>query len=116
MIITIAIFLIIDFCLELLQAYKIYDNIYFDPFYLYGYIFLLLIFFVAVVIISIYLFSRDSKETRAILPWGFLIAAIANLLLFFWILYYILFVYDKGGPKYVLVKGMDEDEDGYRER
>ena len=58
-------------------------------------IFFLVIYFVAVVLLFIYLVANDSPDTRALIPWGFLIGAIANFLIVIWIIIYIGFMYEE---------------------
>ena len=87
--------LIIDFCFEIFNVYLIYDNDFFDPIYGNVYVGILVIYFVAVVLLFIYLVANDSKGTRALVPWGFLIGAIANFLIVIWIITYIGFIYEE---------------------
>ena len=94
-IITIAILLIIDFCIECFNTYLIFDNDFFDPMYGNVMIAFLVLYFVAVVLLFIYLVANDSPDTRALIPWGFLIGSIANFLIVIWIIVYIGFMYEE---------------------
>ena len=107
MVITFCIFLIVDFLFECLHLYVIGTNKYFEPTYLYAYVFLVFVLFVAVVLVCYYLFFPDSKETRAVVPWAFLIAGIVGVLIALWIIVYILFMYPKND---VYVTGMDSEK------
>ena len=103
-IIIIAILLIIDFFIEIYNVYVIYDNDFFDPIYGGLYISILVIYFVAVILLFVYLVATDSPGTRALVPWGFLLGAIANFLIVLWIIIYIGFMYDQ---EKVYLKGSD---------
>ena len=93
-IITLAILLWLDFFIQCLNAYYVYDNEHFDQIYFQVYVAILVLYLAAVILVSIYLFPADSPETRAFLPWGFLVAAIASLLLVCWIIIYISSIYE----------------------
>ena len=93
-IITIAIILIIDFFIEIYNVFLVFDNDFFDPMYGGVYVGILVVYFVAVVLVFIYLVATDSPGTRALVPWGFLLGAIANFLIVIWIIVYIGFIYD----------------------
>ena len=107
MVITFCIFLILDFLFEILHLYVIGTNKYFEPTYLYVYAGLVFALFVAVILVCYYLFAPDSKESRAVVPWAFLIAGIVGVLIALWIITYILFLYPKND---VYVTGMDDDK------
>ena len=62
--------------------------------------------FVAVILVCYYLFAEDSRESRSVLPWAFLITAIASLLIGLWIIYYIFFMYPKND---VWITGLDDE-------
>ena len=111
MIITFCIFLIYQLFAELFELYKIGTNKYFEPIYLWVSIGLVFIIFVAVILASYYLFAKDSRESRAVLPWAFLIAGIASILISLWVMYYIFFMYPK---KDVLVTGFDDNHNSKR--
>ena len=75
-----------------------------------------MLLFVAVNLFFWYLVLKDSPGTRALIPWAFLVAAIVNLLIFIWIIYYIEAVYP--GDKVYVEKprgmGSDDDEFGHQ--
>ena len=106
-VIILCIFLITDFLFELLNLYKIGSNKYFDPMYLYVYVALVTALFVAVILVCYYLFAPDSKESRSVVPWAFLVAGIAATLIALWIIVYILFLYPKNE---VYVTGLDDNK------
>ena len=83
-------------------------NKYFDPIYLWVYVALVAALLVSVVLVFYYLFARDSKDSRAVMPWAFLTAAVASFLIVCWIIYYICFMYDKND---VYVNGLDDGRD-----
>ena len=97
------------------MAYRIYSNIYFDPIYLQLFLVILIVYFVAVILLSYYLIAPESINSRSVIPWGFLMASIASFLIFIWVTVYIFFVYSKDS-KYVLVTKFDEDAGGHKER
>ena len=78
-----------------MQLFFIIDNEHFDPIYAHGYIFILVLYLGVVILACFYLFPRDSPESRATVPWTFMIAAIINALLVIWIIIYIGFLYEK---------------------
>ena len=92
--ITLAILVWVDFFIQCLNAYYVYDNEHFDAIYFQGYVAILCLYLVAIILVSIYLFPMDSPTTRAFLPWGFLVAAIASFALVLWIIIYITSIYD----------------------
>ena len=108
MIITGCAFVIYAFVAKIFTLYIIGTNKYFDPVYLWVYIFLVLALLVSVVGVCYYLFAQDSKETRAVVPWTFLIAAVASFLICIWIICYIFFIYEKNE---VYVTWPDRDGD-----
>ena len=91
--IYIAIFVFLDFAVECMNAYYINDNENWDPIYFQVYVVILVLIFVSVVLVGIWLFPKDSATTRAILPWGFLVFAIANFILFFWVFIYLVLIF-----------------------
>ena len=108
-IIIIAILLIIDFFIEIYNVYMIYDNDFFDPIYGGLYVAILVIYFAAVILLFIYLVANDSPGTRGLVPWGFLLGAIANFLIVIWIIIYIGFLYEE---EKVYLKGNDNTGTG----
>ena len=89
-----------DFANHVITLITIAMNKYFGGEYALGYAIILLIFLAAVVLISIFLCSRDSKYSRSVVPWAFLLAGISSLLLAFWVVIYITSIYDE---KYVKI-------------
>ena len=59
-----------------------------------------------------YLFTTDSRESRSVLPWAFLIAGVASVLIGIWVIVYICFVYPKNE---VYVIGFDDNQKGHPE-
>ena len=70
-------------------------NEYFDVYYGIVYVIFVVILLVAVCLMLYYWIAEDSKDSRAVVPWGFLLAGIANLLILIWVLVYILALYKK---------------------
>ena len=95
LVIIIAIFVYIDFFVQCVNAYFIYDNDHFDPIYFQVYVAILGIYLIGIILVSIYLFPSDSPQTRAFLPWGFLVVSIASILLVLWIIIYIGTIYEE---------------------
>ena len=60
---------------------------------MYVYIGLVALIFIAANLFFWYLVLRDSPGTRALVPWAFLIASIANLLIAIWVIVYICSIY-----------------------
>ena len=119
-IIAVSVFVIIDFFGEVIRIVIVGLNKYFDPIYLWVYVALGVALLVSVVLVCYYLFARDSKESRAIVPWAFLISAVACFLIVCWIIYYIFFMYEKndvyvasydGGSNMNRRRSDDEDYD-----
>ena len=59
-----------------------------------------------------YLVAKDSPGSRALIPWALLIGAIANILLAFWIIYYISVMYPRDK---VMIQKYDHDGDDFDE-
>ena len=117
MVISFSILLIIDFCQDILLVVKVYLNIYFDDYFQTGILVLVCLVFVSVILVFIHLVYPDSRYTRALVPWAFLIASIASFLIALWIIVYIFGYYDKSDQENtVLVSRLDEDNMGKRER
>ena len=98
--------LILDFVLEILNVVAISQNDYFESTYMNGYLAVLGIFLVAVALAIIYLIVPDSKWSRELVPWAFIIASIASYLIVIWIVTYIGFMYPYNS---VYVKKSEED-------
>ena len=94
-IILFGILIILDFFFEIFMTVDILVNENFDGVYGVIYAIIVSVMFVAVVMILYYFCARDSPSSRAVVPWAFLIAAIVNTLLFFWIIIYITAIYSK---------------------
>ena len=101
-----SILLIVDFFLECYDLVVILQNEYFATMYGGVYAALVVVFFAGAVLVGIYLVMKDSQWTRALIPWGFLLAAIANFLIAIWIIVYICVIYDKD-KVYVATSGLD---------
>ena len=111
MIITACALVILEFLNQVFLLYLIGTNKYFDPIYLWVYVALVFALLVSVILVSYYLFARDSKESRAVVPWIFLISAVASFLICFWIIVYIFFIYEKN-EVYVTWPERDTDKNG----
>ena len=77
------------------EYYYIASNPYFDIYYSYVYLILLFVFAVAVVFTFYYWCADDSPDSRSMTPWAFLLASIANILIFAWILIYFYVIWKK---------------------
>ena len=69
-------------------------NPHFDAIFGIVYALFLIAILTAVLLVFIFLFARDSPETRLLGPVAFLIAGIASLLLAAWVIIYIKCIYD----------------------
>ena len=107
-IIIYAIAVIVDFGFECFNLCKIQDNEYFHLIYFQVYLSLVILLGIAVCLILFYLVAPDSKGSRAVLPWAFLIAGIAALSIGAWIITYFYAIYSKS-DRYVYVRGLDDD-------
>ena len=112
-IITAGCLLFIDFVISCLDIWEISRNDHFnnDKTYLYGYIGLIAILFVAVNLFFWYLVLKDSPQTRALIPWAFLVASIANLLIAIWIIYYISVMYPENKIYTEKPRSYDDDDE-----
>ena len=108
LIIVYALAVCVDFGFECFNLYRISDNEYFDPIYFQVYLSLVILFAVAVCLILFYLVAPDSKASRGVLPWAFLIAGITGILIGTWVITYFYAIYSKS-DKYVYVRGLDDD-------
>jgi len=90
-------FLVFYTIIECFNCYMIGVNDYFseDPVYDNVYAACVLGGLVASAMFLVYLISKDSRESRELLPWAFLIAAISFLVLGLWIIIYIFAIYPK---------------------
>lgn len=93
----------LDFIVQCIEAYIIFDNEHFEEIYFQMYVVRLCVYFVAVISVSIYFFSPDSPKIRAFIPWTFLIAAIANFLFAFWVIVFFSSIYEED---YVYVQNL----------
>ena len=93
-IIFLAVFLIVNFLLEIVNLAVIASNEHFDSIYPTVYGIILIPIGVSVAFFIVW-FCKDSKATRGLLPIGILLACIASLLLFIWIIVYISFMYNE---------------------
>ena len=108
MIIIYALAVIVDFGFECFNLIRIQDNEYFHLIYFQVYLSLVILLGIAVCLILFYLVAPDSRGSRAVLPWAFLIAGISALLIGVWIITYFYGIYSKS-DKYVYVRGLDND-------
>lgn len=107
-IILFGILIILDFFFEIFSTVDILVNENFDGVYGVIYAILVSVMFVAVVMFLYYFCARDSPSSRAVVPWAFLIAAIVNTLIFFWIIIYITAIYPKDK---VLITQYEKNDD-----
>ena len=54
-----------------------------------------MLLFIATVMALVYLILDDSRDTRNLVVWAFLLAAIANFLIIVWLILYIACIYDR---------------------
>ena len=85
--------LIVDFSSHVLSLVGILMNKYFGGEYGTGYAICLAPYLAAIVLISIFICSRDSPKSRSFVPWAFLLAGISSLLIAFWVVIYISNIY-----------------------
>ena len=69
-----------------------------------------MLLFIAVIMALAYLFLEDSRESRELVTWSFLLASIANFLIVVWIIIYISFIYDRNE---VLVSSPEDNTNLY---
>lgn len=91
--ITMAILLVIDFFLEVITVIQYSQNEHIESTFIMVYVLLVILIFVAAILVFIYLVGTDSPGIRALLPWGFLLASIANFLIALWIIVYFFGMY-----------------------
>ena len=106
---------VLTFCVEVFNAAMILINEHFDKFFGIVYLIILIPYLVAVILQFYYWCSKDSKSSRAVLPWSFMIAGISSLLLAVWIIIYICILYKKDKvytPKFDKSESSDPDADG----
>ena len=84
-------------------------NPYFDSIYGIVYAVLLIIFVVAVVLISIYLCSEDSPKARSFAPYAFLLGGIANIGVALWVVIYVSAIYEDDYIKSPRANSLDND-------
>ena len=109
--IFVGILLVIDFIFILINCIMATLNPFFDDIYKYIYWAIIFVIFVAVILQIVFWCGVDSPGGRSVLPWSFLIASIANILLFIWIIVYICAIYPRN--KIWLPKNSSEDADYY---
>ena len=99
--------------------YEVYNNAYFDRYYLKFYIFFVLFLLFAAVMATHYLVTKDRAANRRIVPWAFFVSGLSNIGLTLLIILYITYGYKKSDT-HVYVNGIDanwadekpgEDED-----
>ena len=89
------IFLIIDFIIQILEVIFILTNEYFDNVFGMVYLLILIPLFVAVLMYMFFYCTKDSKSSRSIVPWTFLLAAFTSFFLVIWITVYICVIYNR---------------------
>ena len=92
-IIFLSVVILLDFLIEVLQVVAIFENEHFDPIYPQIYVSILSLFFISVALILVFIVGPDTPGIRLLVPWAFLIAAIANFLIAIWIIIYISAIY-----------------------
>ena len=81
--------------MECVNCYFIGTNDYFEANFAVVYVLLLVLLFIAAVMAFIYLILDDSRDSRNLVCWAFLLAAIANFLILLWVIIYIACIYDR---------------------
>ena len=100
--VTVGILMIIDFMFQLIaKLFYISQNEFFDPIYFQVYAGLLTLYAVGLCLYLVYLLAPDSPTTRGLIPWALIIAAIANVLIIFWIVIYINSIYSRDDVKII---------------
>ena len=96
--------------MESVNCYFVGTNDYFDAGYAVVYVLLLMLLFIAAIMALVYLFLDDSKESRELVTWAFLLASIANFLIVVWVIIYIAFIHDRND---VLVSSPEDNTNMY---
>ena len=96
--------------MECANCYFISVNDYFEANFAVVYVLLLILLFIASGMVITYLVTSDSRDMREIVPWAFLLAAIANFLIALWIICYISIIYDRSE---VLVSSPEDNTNLY---
>ena len=81
--------------MECVNCYFVGNNDYFEANFAVVYVLLLVLLFIAAVMALIYLILDDSRDSRNLVCWAFLLAAIANFLFLLWVIIYIACIYDR---------------------
>ena len=119
-IIFFGIVLLINTCFECYEVHLIFSNRYFGGIFGGIYVLFLIALVVALILVFIYWFAPDSRMSRGVLPWAFLTAAIANILIFVWIVIYIEAIYHGETihylPRFVYDEGDDPLENGKKKK
>ena len=107
--ITVSIFIILYFFFESYNILILADNDHTEIVYPIVFGVILAIYLVAVVLVLIYLVGQDSQTTRALVPWGIIIAGFASVLIALWVILYFAYFYHKD---YAYVTKYDSGEIG----
>ena len=92
--------LYLDFFFHVYAVFEIAYNPYFDNEYWIWYAVLLVIYFAALICITLFFCKADSKESRPLAAYAFLLAGIASFLIATWIIVYITQIYEPAVIKY----------------
>ena len=77
----------------MVQVANIFQNPYFGVEFATVYICCLLILLTALILANVFIFSKDKPETRQLVPWIFILAAISSLAIILWICIYLVDIY-----------------------
>ena len=114
-IILLGFLLYFDFFNKIISLVIIFMNPYFDKEYGLGYSICLVPFIAALVLITMYMCSPDTKYSRCVVPWAFLIAGASSLLIGFWVVIYITEIYKEPYVKQPIEENQKtyyDEEDG----
>jgi len=108
--------LLINICFECYEVHLIFENAHFGAEFGAFYFIFIMAMIGAFIVVFIYWVTPDRAWSRAMLPWAFLVAAIACALLFAWICIYIEAIYGREVvlylPRWQCDKGNDPAESG----
>ena len=83
----------VDFIFKMIQNGEMWNNIDFGKEFAVGDLLCLVPEILGVVMISLYIFLKDSKCVRRCVPWAFLLVSVANVLVPSWIMIYVYAIY-----------------------
>ena len=104
--------LLLALLVEVYALVEIFMNEYFDM--IYGVIYAMIVFLILIAVIMqmCYWCRADSPGSRKLVPWGFLLASIAWILLIIWVIVYILAIFDREKvPSIVFEYAPDDEKD-----